>query len=122
MFNDSDESGQDFLLAFEDLHLADTASLELIAYVGRRLSRMPVLLILSRRRLPARAAAGRCPSPGLSRVPLPGAEDSSDQALVQRALGPHGQRLAPGAERERQIGRKVRARDDLHRSESCRAA
>jgi DNA-binding SARP family transcriptional activator/tetratricopeptide (TPR) repeat protein len=42
------------LLAFEDLHLADTASLELIAYAGRRLSRMPVLLILTRRRLPAR--------------------------------------------------------------------
>src|ERR1017187_6237960 len=42
------------LLAFEDLHLADTASLELIAYAGRRLSRLPVLLILPRRRLPAR--------------------------------------------------------------------
>jgi DNA-binding SARP family transcriptional activator/tetratricopeptide (TPR) repeat protein len=42
------------LLAFEDLHLADTASLELIAYAGRRLSRMPVLLVLTRRRLPAR--------------------------------------------------------------------
>lgn len=42
------------LLAFEDLHLADTASLELIAYAGRRLSRTPVLLILTRRRLPSR--------------------------------------------------------------------
>ncbi len=42
------------LLAFEDLHLADPASLELIAYAGRRLSRLPVLLILTRRRLPAR--------------------------------------------------------------------
>jgi DNA-binding SARP family transcriptional activator/tetratricopeptide (TPR) repeat protein len=42
------------LLAFEDLHLADTPSLELIAYVGRRLSRLPVLLILTRRRLPGR--------------------------------------------------------------------
>jgi DNA-binding SARP family transcriptional activator/tetratricopeptide (TPR) repeat protein len=42
------------LLAFEDLHLADTASLELIAYAGRRLRHTPVLLILTRRRLPSR--------------------------------------------------------------------
>ena len=42
------------LLALEDLHLADAASLELIAYAGRRISRMPLLLILTRRRLPAR--------------------------------------------------------------------
>jgi len=42
------------LLAFEDLHLADTASLELIAYAGRRLSRLPVLFVLTRRRMPAR--------------------------------------------------------------------
>jgi DNA-binding SARP family transcriptional activator/tetratricopeptide (TPR) repeat protein len=42
------------LMVFEDLHLADTASLELIAYAGRRLSRTPVLLILTRRRLPSR--------------------------------------------------------------------
>jgi DNA-binding SARP family transcriptional activator/tetratricopeptide (TPR) repeat protein len=42
------------LLALEDLHLADTASLELIAYAGRRLRRTPVLLILTRRRLPSR--------------------------------------------------------------------
>ena len=37
------------LLALEDLHLADAASLELIAYAGRRISRMPLLLILTRR-------------------------------------------------------------------------
>lgn len=42
------------LLAFEDLHLADTASLELIAYAGRRLSRLRVLFVLTRRRMPAR--------------------------------------------------------------------
>ena len=42
------------LLAFEDLHGADTASLELIAYAGRRLSRTPVLFVLTRRRMPAR--------------------------------------------------------------------
>ncbi len=42
------------LLALEDLHLADTASLELIAYVGRRIGRLPVLLVLTRRLLPGR--------------------------------------------------------------------
>jgi tetratricopeptide (TPR) repeat protein len=42
------------LLALEDLHLADTASLELIAYAGRRLGRLPVLLVLTRRHLPGR--------------------------------------------------------------------
>jgi hypothetical protein len=42
------------LLAFEDLHLADAASLELIAYAGRRLSRMAVLFLLTRRLLPPR--------------------------------------------------------------------
>jgi DNA-binding SARP family transcriptional activator/tetratricopeptide (TPR) repeat protein len=46
------------LLAFEDLHVADTASLELIGYAGRRLSRMPVLLALTRRRLPVRQEVG----------------------------------------------------------------
>ena len=42
------------LLAFEDLHQSDLASLELIAYTGRRLSRLPVLLVLTRRKLPSR--------------------------------------------------------------------
>jgi DNA-binding SARP family transcriptional activator len=42
------------LLAFEDLHQSDVASLELIAYAGRRLSRLPVLLVLTRRKLPSR--------------------------------------------------------------------
>lgn len=43
------------LLALEDLHAADNASLELVAYAGRRLRRLPVLLVLTRRELPARA-------------------------------------------------------------------
>ena len=42
------------LVALEDLHLADAASLELIAYAGRRLTRLPVLFLLTRRRLPLR--------------------------------------------------------------------
>src|SRR4051794_19011413 len=42
------------LLVIEDVHAADSASLELVAYVGRRLSRLPVLLAMTRRELPRR--------------------------------------------------------------------
>ena len=42
------------VLALEDLHAADRSSLELAAYAGRRVSRLPVLLVLTRRRLPPR--------------------------------------------------------------------
>jgi DNA-binding SARP family transcriptional activator len=41
-------------LALEDLHAADRPSLELVAYAGRRIARLPVLLVLTRRRLPPR--------------------------------------------------------------------
>ncbi|MBV9447014.1 MAG: AAA family ATPase [Streptosporangiaceae bacterium] len=42
------------LIALEDLHNADTASLDLVAYAGRRIGRLPVLLVLTRRDLPSR--------------------------------------------------------------------
>src|SRR5204863_7364028 len=45
------------LLLMEDVHLADAPSLELAAYVGRRLARLPVLLVLTRRPLPRDAGA-----------------------------------------------------------------
>ena len=45
------------LLLMEDVHLADAPSLELAAYVGRRLSRLPVLLVLTRRPLPRNAGS-----------------------------------------------------------------
>src|SRR5205085_2118562 len=40
------------MLLIEDIHVADAASLELAAYAGRRLGRLPVLMILTRRDLP----------------------------------------------------------------------
>lgn len=46
--------GSPLLLALEDLHLADPASLELVAYLGRRLARLPVLVVVTRRPRPAR--------------------------------------------------------------------
>jgi DNA-binding SARP family transcriptional activator len=42
------------VLLFEDLHLADAASLELLAYVARRFAGLPVLAILTRRHTPQR--------------------------------------------------------------------
>lgn len=41
-------------LVLEDLHAADRSSLELVAYAGRRITRQPVLFVLTRRRLPPR--------------------------------------------------------------------
>ncbi len=44
------------VLALEDLHLADPSTLELIAHLGRRIARLPLLMILTRRPVPPRAA------------------------------------------------------------------
>lgn len=46
-------------LLFEDIHIADAASLQLTAYVARRIEKLPVLLILTRRPLPRRAEVER---------------------------------------------------------------
>src|SRR5512144_1500231 len=43
------------VLLLEDVHAADTASLELAGYVGRRAARLPALIMLTRRPLPHRA-------------------------------------------------------------------
>jgi tetratricopeptide (TPR) repeat protein len=40
------------VLLFEDVHAADVASLELLGYAARRLPRLPVLIVLTRRDLP----------------------------------------------------------------------
>jgi DNA-binding SARP family transcriptional activator len=46
-------------LLIEDIHLADTPSLDLTGFVGRQAVRLPVLLILTRRPLPASSSADR---------------------------------------------------------------
>ena len=48
---------QPVLLLMEDVHLADTPSLELTAYVGRRLPEHRMLLVITRRDQPRRAEA-----------------------------------------------------------------
>ena len=45
------------VVLMEDLHLADAPSLELAGYVARRIRRLPVLMVLTRRPLPERAEA-----------------------------------------------------------------
>jgi DNA-binding SARP family transcriptional activator len=45
------------LLVLEDLHTADSASLELTGYVARRLTTLPVMMLLTRRELPQSAHA-----------------------------------------------------------------
>ena len=44
------------VLLFDDVHLADTPTLELVAYLARRIERLPVLLLLTRRMVPRRDA------------------------------------------------------------------
>ncbi len=48
-------SRRPLVLVFEDVHAADAASLELIAYICRRAARLPMLVVLTRRPLPPRA-------------------------------------------------------------------
>jgi DNA-binding SARP family transcriptional activator/tetratricopeptide (TPR) repeat protein len=44
------------VLLFDDVHLADAPTLELAAYLARRIERLPVLLVLTRRMVPRRDA------------------------------------------------------------------
>ena len=77
------------LLAFEDLHQSDVASLELIAYAGRRLSRLPVLLVLTRRKLPSRqdldAVFGALRSRGavVTEIAVAPLTDAAARALIE---------------------------------------
>jgi DNA-binding SARP family transcriptional activator/tetratricopeptide (TPR) repeat protein len=47
------------LLVFEDAHDADAPSLELVGYAARRLTALPVMLVITRRELPVSADADR---------------------------------------------------------------
>ncbi|MRH86859.1 AAA family ATPase [Nocardia sp. SYP-A9097] len=62
------------LIVLDDLHRTDVSSLELAVHVGRRVARMPVLLVLTRRRQPSRpdveAALGALRACGALRLVL----------------------------------------------------
>jgi DNA-binding SARP family transcriptional activator/tetratricopeptide (TPR) repeat protein len=47
-------AGRPLVLVLDDVHLADAATLELAAYLTRRIARVPVLLVLTRRMTPRR--------------------------------------------------------------------
>ncbi|MCW3047550.1 MAG: transcriptional activator domain, partial [Solirubrobacterales bacterium] len=49
-------SDRPLVILFDDVHLADAPSLELAAYVARRIAGLPVLLVLTRRMTPRRDA------------------------------------------------------------------
>ena len=49
-------SDQPLALLFEDVHLADRQSLDLLGYVARRLAAAPVLIVLTRRHAPVQPA------------------------------------------------------------------
>lgn len=82
------------ILLFEDVHAADPASLELVGYVARRLPRLPVLIVLTRRDLPRRAEVDAV----LRRLPPRGI------TVREVELGP----MPPG-----DMGRLVRATAEL---------
>jgi len=65
------------VVIFEDVHWADEATLDLIKFLGRRLQRLPVMMILSYRddevgmRHPLRSVFGDLPAPVVQRLQLP---------------------------------------------------
>ena len=82
------------VLLFEDVHAADLASLELLGYVARRLPRLAVLIVLTRRDLPRRPEV-----------------DHVLQRLAQRGTGVREIELGPLPPDD--IGRLLRAAEDL---------
>ena len=77
-------------MVLEDVHSADVSSLELLRYAGRRLSRLPVLVILTRRPAPPRpqldAVLGALRAKGALRleVTLPPLPPTVIRQLVQQ--------------------------------------
>jgi DNA-binding CsgD family transcriptional regulator/tetratricopeptide (TPR) repeat protein len=76
------------IVIFEDMHWADEATLDLIKFLGRRLDRMRVLIIVSYRddevneKHPLRTVIGDLPTRSTSRLPLP---PLSEAAVAQLA-------------------------------------
>ena len=90
------------VLVLEDLHAADRSSLELVAYAGRRITRQPVLLVLTRRRLP--------PRPELDAVLA--ALRARGTLAAEFDLGP-----LPAAALDKLVGSAVRVPDSLSRAD-----
>ena len=88
--------GRPLIAIFEDMHWADEASLDLVRYLGRRISRTNALLILSYRddelgvKHPLRNVLGDLPAaPVTERIQLPPLSAQAIQSLIgERALKP----------------------------------
>ncbi len=87
------------IMVLEDVHWADAATLDLIKFLGRRIQRLPALLILSYRddeigsAHPLRLVLGDLPSRQISRLPLPRLTAEAVEAMAhsrqRSALGLH---------------------------------
>jgi DNA-binding SARP family transcriptional activator len=88
------------VLLLDDVHLADAPTLELVAYLARRIRELPVLLVLTRRMVPRRDAVD-----GLIRAAIAAGVTATEIELaplghadVERLVG-----SLPAAERQRVI-------------------
>ena len=85
------ESAQPSIVLFEDVHWADHATLDLIKYLGRRISRVPALLVLSYRDdalsagHPLLAVLGELPGAQVQRLRLSPLSRQAVQELAQRS-------------------------------------
>ncbi|HEU0201677.1 MAG TPA: AAA family ATPase [Burkholderiaceae bacterium] len=87
------------VLVLEDVHWADEATLDLIKFLGRRIHRLPVLMIVTYRddevtaTHPLRAVLGDLPPAATTRMPLPplspAAVDTLARAQQRNATGLH---------------------------------
>ena len=78
------------IVVFEDVHWADEATLDLIKFLGRRLQRLPVMLIISYRddevgvHHPLRSVIGDLPIALLRRLSLPILSESAVETMAMR--------------------------------------
>ena len=80
------------LAVFEDLHWVDDATLDLLKFLGRRIDRVPCLLVMSWRddevsaAHPLRRLLGELPTSQVTRLPLPPLSPAAVAALAQAAM------------------------------------
>ncbi|HEY9023896.1 MAG TPA: AAA family ATPase, partial [Burkholderiaceae bacterium] len=80
------------LAIFEDLHWADDATLDLLKFLGRRIDRVPCLLVMSWRddevsaAHPLRRLLGELPASQVTRLPLPPLSPEAVATLAQASM------------------------------------
>ena len=90
-FDELGRTGTSTILVFEDVHWADEATLDLIKYLGRRIARLPALLVLTFRddevstQHPLRSVIGDLPRQSVARVVLPHLSQSAVAAMASQA-------------------------------------